>query len=79
MGEPQSTSGHLGWAIPCVIIFFPVSLLWVPPTVKSIGNGVDEKKYAEGVELASIDLVKQLAHRGRTVAKQSAPGPTDEE
>lgn len=79
MGEPQSTSGHLGWAIPCVVIFFPVSLLWVPPTVRSIGNGVDEKKYAEGAELASIDLVNQLAHRARTVAKQSAPSPAAEE
>jgi len=70
MGEPQSTAGHLGWAIPCAIIFFPIGLTWIGPTVRAIGNGVDEKKYAEGVELASVDLLTQLAAVRPAVARR---------
>ena len=67
------TGGHLGWAIPAIIVTGLTGLVFVGPTLRAVNNGADEKQYAAAVDLACTDLLEQLRNVApKRIAKADA-------
>ncbi|APR75279.1 Hypothetical protein A7982_00625 [Minicystis rosea] len=62
-GESTHTwsRGHLGWAIPSVVLTFPIGLLWVPPIMRSVQYKHEQIAIAEALDQAAESLAEQLA------------------
>jgi len=62
VGRPalQNTGGHLGWAIPVLVVTGATGLLFVGPTLGAISTGVNEAKYVEALAAACGSLSSQL-------------------
>jgi hypothetical protein len=63
VGEDKMSSAHLGWAIPLIIIFFPISLTFVPPSYDAVSSGKSEHAIAIAIDVAAKDLAGKLADR----------------
>lgn len=55
--------GHLGWALPVSLITFPISLVWVPPILRSIQEKHEKIAIADALDHAAQALAEKLAAR----------------
>lgn len=58
--DSESTAGHLGWAIPALVVTGFTAFVFVGPTMRAVNNGVDERGYAVAVDRACSQLLAQL-------------------
>jgi hypothetical protein len=61
IGEDHMSAGHLGWAIPILVLFFPISLTFVPPSLGAVSDGKSEHAIGLAVDAAAQDLASKLA------------------
>jgi hypothetical protein len=71
-GPVAGIGPHLAWAIPCLVITFPISLAWVPSAMGGVQKSYQADQYAAAIDGAindALPLIFQAASAG------AGPGP----